>query len=102
MKLRLFLYLCVLTGSCHYSSLLNYFCDNTNGSYEFFILYLEPLAAQYAVTNSILCNREWIHSSILHNWQLWKFGTTIIGYWENITNQRQFLDWLAQELNFQV
>jgi hypothetical protein len=33
-----------------------------------------------------------------HNWQPWKFLQIPKRYWENVQNQRQFIEWLAQEL----
>jgi hypothetical protein len=34
-----------------------------------------------------------------HDWLPWKFGHTPKGYWENMKNQRLFVDWAGNRLN---
>jgi hypothetical protein len=33
-----------------------------------------------------------------HQWLPWKFESCHRGYWENMTEQRKYLDWVAKEL----
>jgi hypothetical protein len=34
-----------------------------------------------------------------HTWLPWKFRKGTAGYWDDLQNQRKFLDWAAQQLN---
>jgi hypothetical protein len=35
-----------------------------------------------------------------YNWLPWKFTVTPRGHWDNVANQRNFMDWVAKEMNF--
>lgn len=35
-----------------------------------------------------------------YNWQLWKFSRCPKSFWEDVKNQRNFMDWIAQQKNF--
>jgi hypothetical protein len=35
-----------------------------------------------------------------HKWLNWKFNQTTIGFWENINNQKEYMDWLYKELDY--
>lgn len=37
-----------------------------------------------------------------HKWLPWKFETVPLGFWEKIDNQRQFFDWLAEQLGYKT
>jgi hypothetical protein len=34
-----------------------------------------------------------------YNWLPWKFGKCPANYWDDVKNQRKFMDWAAKELN---
>jgi hypothetical protein len=34
-----------------------------------------------------------------YNWLPWKFAECPLPYWDDVKNQRKFLDWAAKELN---
>jgi hypothetical protein len=34
-----------------------------------------------------------------HDWLPWKFERISAGFWENVANQRKYLDWVASQLN---
>jgi hypothetical protein len=34
-----------------------------------------------------------------YEWLPWKFEHSPKNYWENVSNQRRFMDWAAKELN---
>ena len=36
-----------------------------------------------------------------HNWLPWKFSQVPKGFWSQIENQKQFIDWLAKELKIE-
>ena len=36
-----------------------------------------------------------------HEWIVWKFNSVPNGYWNNVTHQRKFLDWLGKQLGYQ-
>lgn len=34
-----------------------------------------------------------------HNWLPWKFERANVGLWNDVKNQRKFLDWVSPQLN---
>jgi hypothetical protein len=34
-----------------------------------------------------------------HKWQMWRFKAVPARWWDNMTNQREYMDWVKQELN---
>src|SRR4051794_29811376 len=35
-----------------------------------------------------------------HNWKLWKFKMSPKGYWEKTENQKEFLNWVGDQLGY--
>jgi hypothetical protein len=39
------------------------------------------------------------HAYPEHEWLPWKFSQTPKNYWEDVNNQRKFMEWASKELN---
>jgi hypothetical protein len=33
-----------------------------------------------------------------HDWEVWRFDHVPQGYWDDIQNQRRYMDWLSEQL----
>jgi hypothetical protein len=52
----------------------------------------------YEFENSVLKSLEDAYPDF--EWQPWRFGRASVGYWNDMKNQRKFMDWIADQLEF--
>jgi hypothetical protein len=55
------------------------------------------LFLQYPHRSLIQCLKELYPT---HEWKEWKHSVVGVGFWKSLQNQRQFMDWVSEELKF--